>query len=228
MLKLGRWTDVLDGVWCDTLISDPPYGESTHKGHGRVGTLSADCAERKTLPYGAWSSGDVDVFVDSWSPRVRGWFCCLTSHDLYPAYRAALERNGRYVFAPVPCVIRGMSVRLQGDGPSSWTVWLVVARPRNKTFAGWGTLPGAYIVSRGSGDGASQMTGGKPLELMLGIVRDYSKAGDVVCDPCAGMATTGVASLSLGRQFVGSEIDPATHARAADRLACPVQQDMFL
>ena len=43
-----------------------------------------------------------------------------------------------------------------------------------------------------------------PLALMGAIVRDYSKRGDLICDPCAGMATTAVAADMFGRLFVGA------------------------
>jgi hypothetical protein len=138
---------------------------------------------------------------------------------------------GRYVFPPIPCVMRGMSVRLQGDGPSSWTCWLVVARPREKRFMKWGTLPGAYSgapPSRASAKGAkSIVVGQKPQWLINAIVRDYSKPGDLVVDPFSGSGTTAIACESLGRRFVGAEIDPETHAKAIKRLRGGVQHDLF-
>jgi site-specific DNA-methyltransferase (adenine-specific) len=62
------------------------------------------------------------------------------------------------------------------------------------------------------------VVGSKPLWLMRAIVRDYSRPGDVVCDPCAGGATTLIASVIEGRQAIGSELDPATHAKALNRI----------
>jgi len=36
--------------------------------------------------------------------------------------------------------------------------------------------------------------GGKPMWLMRALVRDYSRPGNLVCDPCAGGATTLIAA----------------------------------
>jgi hypothetical protein len=147
---------------------------------------------------------------------------CMTSHDLIPAYQRTFESVDRYPFAPVPCVMRGMGVRLQGDGPSSWTVYLMVARPRTAEFAKWGTLPGAYI---GNANPDSSRGRGKPRWLLDGIVHDYSRQGDLVCDPCAGRGVTLLAALGLGRRAIGAERDPATHARATEAAKVPIDND---
>ena len=226
-LRLGRYQDVLADVECDALITDPPYGARTHEGHDSVvGSHKgdgSDAAIRNAISYAAWDPSDVATFVASWAPRVRGWFCAMTSHDLAPAWAQAFAVNGLYSFAPLPCVMSGMSVRLGGDGPSSWAVWLMVARPRNTEFSRWGTLPGAYTGKRRTGG----HIGGKPEWLMSAIIRDYTKPGDLVCDPCAGGGTTLVAAESLGRRAVGAEIDPETHAKALARIRQPLQRDMF-
>jgi site-specific DNA-methyltransferase (adenine-specific) len=222
-LRLGDWRHALVDIECDAIVTDPPYGERVHDGHTRS-LDSQRKPQRQDIEYAHWSPGDVREFVEHWSPRTRGWFVALTSHDLYPVYRAALENCGRYVFHPIPCVIRGMTVRLVGDGPASWSVYGVVARPRSPEFWKWGALNGAYVVTRQREWG---VVGGKSQALMRAIVRDYSRPGDLICDPCAGMGTTGVAALGLGRRFVGAEIDPDTHRLALERLGHGVQQDLF-
>jgi hypothetical protein len=213
-LREGEYqTALADVAEIDCVIADPPYGARTHDGHEN--TQPVDGAERRALSYKSWTRDDVGAFVQAWAPRCRGWMAVMSCSDLAPAWRETMEDAGRCAFAPVPCVIRGMTVRLQGDGPSSWSVYLNVSRPRSREFVGGWTRPGAYVVGRGSGG----HIGGKPLDLMKLIVGDYSRPGDLVCDPCAGYATTGVAALQLGRRFVGSEVAPATHAEAAARLA---------
>ncbi len=220
-LRLGDWGEVLRDVECDTLISDPPYGARTHDGHD--GHEQYDAAQRRQLSYTSFTPDDVNAFVDWWSPRTRGWMAIMSCSNLFPVYREAFERNGRCSFAPVPCVIRGMTVRLQGDGPSSWAVYLNVARPRTKEYSTWGTLPGAYPTTRKT----QGHIGGKPLSTITAIVGDYSKPGDLVCDPCAGFATTALAAKSLGRRFVGAEIDPETYGQAQKRMSGSVQMDLF-
>ena len=225
-LLLGDYVDVLHDESWDTLISDPPYSDRTHTGHSR--SKSCDGSPRKSeIHYRSWSDEDVNRFVDFTVPRTSGWFVAMTSHDLFRSYHDRLEHHGRYVFHPVPVVIRGMTVRLGGDGPSSWCIWCVVSRPRNTEFSSWGTLPGAYITGRRREPSGFSFIGGKPLHIMRAIVRDYSRHGDKICDPCLGGGTTAIAAESEGRRFVGSEIDPDSFARSKDRIETPCQVSLF-
>ena len=223
-IREGRWQDALADIeTVAAVITDPPYGAATHEGHaGRTRTDIRDPLKMPApLPYSGWGRADVVEFVDAWAPRCRGWFVAMTSHDLYPVYRERLEAADRYVFAPLPLVTPGMSIRLCGDGPSSWTVWLVVARPRS--LSKWGTLPGAYNGRKPD----SGIPGGKNLEVVRAIVRDYSRVGDLVCDPCAGGGTTIVAAAMERRSGIGAEVDPETFATAHARLGRGHTPDLF-
>lgn len=228
-LRLGRYQDALTDVESvDCIVTDPPYSERTHDGqrHGRKDYSSdgTHILSHGGIPYRPWSEEDVCEFVDFWSPRTRGWFCAMTSHDLIHVYTEALEGNGRYVFAPVPCIQQGMNVRLAGDGPANWTVYLVVSRPRSKN--GWkrGALPGCYYgrphdVGENALDRSKRpCPGGKPLWMMQQIIRDYSNPGDLICDPCAGGGTTLVAAAGMGRRGVGAEEVETTFEWARERI----------
>jgi site-specific DNA-methyltransferase (adenine-specific) len=209
-LRPGDWRDALQDVEVDTLIADPPYGQRTHEGSdGRLEDLG-----RSRIDYGHWTPEDVAEFVVSWSPRTRGWMCGFTSDDLIPVWRAAYAKMGRYDFAPVPVLQH--RPRLGGDGPGSCAVYLMVARPRTRPWSAWGSLPGFYMapVERGG-----IVNGAKPLQLMRAIVRDYSRAGELVCDPCAGSATTLLAAAIEHRRAIGSELDPQTFELATSRIA---------
>lgn len=241
-LRLGRWQEALADVESvDALISDPPYSERTHakQRHGRRDgdewvASKRQWASSDGLSYAHLSEADVKEIVDLWSPRVRGWFCVFSDTELYPIWRDTLRAAERYVFAPLPCVQRGMNVRLAGDGPSNWTTWLVVARPVG--FMKWGTLPGGYIgnpfdlgestSTRGAG-GRGRVVGAKPLWMMRAIIRDYTRLGDLIADPFAGGASTLLAARSEGRSAIGSEMDEKHYAIAQRRLARGYTPSLF-
>lgn len=215
-LRQGRWQDALADVTCDALICDPPYGARTHAGQ-------VDDDLRRGLSYAHWTPDDVREFVASWSPRTRGWMVCMTGDDLIPVWREAYRAAGRLDFAPVP--ILQHRLRLSGDGPASCAVYLMVARPRTREAASCGSLPGWYGPHVARKDGH---IGGKPLVMMREVLRDYAAPGSVVCDPCAGYATTLIAALERGCTAIGAECDPQTHASGAVELARFSRQPMLL
>lgn len=234
-LRLGQWQTALEGVTCDAMICDPPYSARTHSGHNG-GTVRANAGwvrkdgrgidpatVRSAITYDNLTPAGVAEFVEAWAPRVRGWWAVMSDHTLQRAWMNELGRVGLCTFIPIPVIIPGMTVRLGGDGPSSMAVWLTVARPRSREFAKWGTLTGYYIGTRKE----RQHIGGKPLDIMRAIIRDYSRPGDLVCDPFAGWGTTLVGAAMEGRRAVGSEMDPETHAYAMTRIGRGFTPDLF-
>jgi hypothetical protein len=212
-LRCGLYQDVLANVECDLNCVDAPYSERTHGAYRDQEEL-----RRRTIDYPPWTRDDVFDCVRFFAPRTRGWFVSLTDHVLAPHWEEAFAEAKRYVFAPLPCVEPGSRVRQTGDGPTNWAVQLVAARPRGLPYSKWGSLPGAYVVPPGHGRrrDKSGRIGGKALWLMRAIVRDYSREGDLVCDPCAGGATTLLAAQLEGRRAVGAEQDADAYAEAME------------
>lgn len=235
------WRALLDVVpACDALIVDAPYSERTHAGHdAAVAALKPyqrtdgswrDASqqphvERQALTYAAWTAADVCHFVSAWSSRVGGWLVSITDDVLAPTWREAMAAAGRYAFAPLPFVAPGSRVRLAGDGPSCWTTWVVVSRPRTKAMATWGTLPGAYVLPRGWSEKGreSEVVGGKPTWLMERLCEDYSRPGDLVVDPCCGAGTTLLGAIRTGRRAIGGDA-LREHAEIAARRVSGMQQ----
>lgn len=210
-LYLGDCMDVLPTLdRVDAVITDPPYSARTHAGHD-TGSVGAGRAE---LGYSFLTDSRAEELAAEFSRVCSGWVVWMTDHTLAPTISRALADGGRYVFAPLPFYQAGRSVRLTGDGPSSWTDWIVVAR--TKAQSKWGTLPGGYIAGPGWSD--KQRMGGKPTLLMDAIVRDYSKPGQTVLDTHMGAGTTGVSCVQAGRSFIGCEIDPDVFELACKRI----------
>jgi hypothetical protein len=183
----GRWQDVVLKLGqVGAVITDPPYSSRVHEGHddgvrtrreirSAGGGLGVP-VQRRTLSYDHWTSDDVVEFCDGVLPSCAGWLVALSDSELCSTWRRCAEHRGRTGFQPVPCVISAMTVRLAGDGPSSWAIYANVARP--PALSKWGTLPGAYVGTRGNA--VERHIGGKPLWLMRDIVRDYSRQGQAL------------------------------------------------
>jgi 16S rRNA G966 N2-methylase RsmD len=221
-LYLGDCMDVLPTLpKVDAVLVDPPYSARTHAGHDIVARgATYDGADREKLGYVALSEQQVQDLVRLYSEKCTGWVVWMTDHILAPVVAREQQNAGRYVFAPLPFYQSGRSVRISGDGPCSWTDWIVVSR--TKAQIKWGTLPGGYIAGQGWND--KERMGGKPTLLMEALVCDYTKHGDLVLDTHMGAGTTGVACIRNGRRFIGCEIDEKTFDIACQRIEQAVAQ----
>lgn len=215
---------------CDALIFDAPYSAKTHVGHddgvsglvkrGRGAEYGPDGGPRRAIDYAPWTEADVAAFVGVWAPKCSGWIVSITDHVLQAAWSTELERAGLYVFAPLPFVHVGRGVRLAGDGPSSWTCWIVAARPRTAEAAAWGTLPGAYIQPPADEEGSgyrSPVVGGKTTWLGRRLAEDYALGRDgkgrlrqcetppLVVDPTSGGGALSVGALCAGCRVIAAD-----------------------
>ena len=221
----------------DALVFDAPYSDHTHQGHknGKLtadraaafavanagaptpvvmyAARKSEAGEsgRRDIDYASWGEPEISTFCDVWKLHNDGWCVSLTDDVLSPIWGVGFERIGLYRFAPIALVETGSRVRMTGDGPANWCCWIVAARPKRKPFSKWGALPGGYVVpgerQQNSTFGTDRIVGGKPLKAMVEIVSDYSRPGDLVCDPTTGACTTGLACLRTGRRFIGLEKD---------------------
>jgi DNA methylase len=226
-LRCCAWQQ-LDVDACDAVVQDPPFSKRTHGGqrHGRKDPRYCDpqvhpLLSSRGLSYEAIDADGAAEIAAHFGKLARSWMCNFTSHDLVTAYQAQVEADGRTTFQPVPCVQEYRQVRLAGDGPASWTDYLVVARPKSLK---WRALDGAYVgPSFDAGMNALDRSklptaGGKPLWMMRKIIRDYTRAGDLVVDGFGGGFTTAIACALEGRRCISCEIDPETFAKGARRV----------
>lgn len=211
---LCDWEDALAHLpEVDSLICDAPYSTRTLVGYRTSRKVEGDSSPHAGAEFRGWDEAEVHAFVRAFEPKVRAWWFVMASHDQIPWYESAFARAGLYVFAPVS-IVSPASPRFAGDGPCSQTVYGMVARPRQKRFLGWGSLPGNYTThERGSGSGR-----GKPYSLMLQIVEHYSREGETVLDPCAGYGVTGRAAKDLRRNVVLVERDTEVGLEAIEAM----------
>ena len=221
-LRQGDYrTALADVEMVDVLCADCPYSPRVHGGQ-RTGTETAN----STITYEAISPEWCAEYVAAWAPRTKWWALTFSDHLGSRWWEAAWEAAGWYVFAPVGWIRENATPRVAGDGPTSAIDYITVARPRHRMpRERMGSRPGKYSVQIGAWN--VEHVGGKDLDGMRKIIRDYTRPGDLVCDPCAGGATTLLAAAIEGRRAIGSEMDPATFAKAQKRIARGYTPSLF-
>lgn len=58
----------------------------------------------------------------------------------------------------------------------------------------------------------------KPVSLLEYLIKTYTQEGETILDNCMGSGSTGVASLNLGRKFIGIELDESYFDMAKSRM----------
>ncbi len=185
------------------LITDPPFSDRTHQGVKVDRADRAGGMHRTGLAYGHWTETEMTTMLTRVEPALglRSWRVVVTDHVLARVVEEVWRNLGLYVFPPIPHILTNAAPRMDGRGPPSKTVWVIVARAKLEY---WGSVRGYYIGPRDKG---RALRGGKERWFAEALVSDYSRKGDVIVDPCAGHGTFLVAAKKLNRHAFGCELD---------------------
>jgi len=214
-LYLADCMDVLptlDAV--DHVITDPPYGEVTHKG---ARTLKHDGA---LIDFAHISDEQFMQVVDH-SLRIALRWVVMTCEWQHAAH---LEQSGRPLVRLGVWIKPNGAPQFTGDRPGTgWEAVAILHRQGKKRWNGGGhhAVWNSNIVS---GNHPTE----KPVALLSKWIQQFTDVGDTVLDPFMGSGTTGVAALQMGRRFIGIERDTRHFDTACRRIEQAQKQgDMF-
>lgn len=205
-------------------ICDPPYDERTHKG-----VRGASGPRKRAEPSRVYEiTVNFATFTD-WAvvPEL------IRVTDRWVIAFCAVGMLGRYEEAAGKAWIRdgiwhrtNSAPQLTGDRPAQGCEALAIMhRPGRKRWNGGG--------KQAFWDGPIERPEKrihetqKPEWLMSELVLDFTEIGDLVFDPTAGAATTGIACMRHGRRFIGCEIRPEAHAKALARMRAEASGGTF-
>jgi hypothetical protein len=222
----GNCIELLEGFTPDVLITDPPYSEHVHKSATSCGTpgarpsTKAKGAAHRDLGFSSIETlegEELREFICKLAARTRRWSVIFTDTESIGNWKSGLEQAGATYIRAIPWV-RWSMPQLSGDRPPQGHEMVMLAwvsQKGKKSWNGPGNLTHfAHTCMRGAGKHKAQ----KPLDLMLDLVEYFSNEGEVVCDPCMGSGTTGVAASYLCRDFVGCEMNEEWFKIASERI----------
>jgi hypothetical protein len=196
-LRLGdceqALSDVPDGS-VDLIISDPPYdheGVFDIRSYDKLGRLAARLLRDDGLLLAYLSN----------------MFCVPALNDLVAhldyLWTLALVYKGRQ------SSVRDRAVH------SSWKPIVAWVQKGSGRTLGWVR----DVVAKDAGPEKNFHPWQQGVDECRWMIEQFTKPGDLVCDPFFGSATTAVAAVRSGRRFVGCDVAPGYLATAQQRLA---------
>jgi site-specific DNA-methyltransferase (adenine-specific) len=184
----------------DFVLSDPPYLTSYTPRDGR--TVPGDDNDAWLKP--AFAGIYRALQPDSFCVTFYGW---PHADRFVAAFRAAGFRPVGHLTFTKPYSSTAKYLR----GHHECAYLLAKGYPRRPGQPISDVIPWAY-------SGNKLHPTQKPLSVLSPLVEAFSAPGDLVLDAFAGSGSTLVAAQSLGRRYLGIEIDAGYHAAAARRL----------
>ena len=206
----------------DAIVADPPYGQGLTTNIGKLSVSGSAAAsgrpycvpgKRRTRP-GIYSTGWATQFPDQiigdspgapfnvgallpYSDRVLLWGAHKFAHKL---------PQGRWLaWDKVPTG----KVRDQGDGEMAWTNVRPKAVTRFFRLLWDGVCVGSAARHEVTAGQSRVHPTQKPQALMAWCLQFVeAPPGGVICDPCMGAGSTGLAALDAGYRFIGIELEP--------------------
>lgn len=213
-LYLGDCMEILPMLpKVDAVITDPPYGESTHanaKSNRGVGHGA------KAIDFSSMTAYELDQVLvlcgqccNRWLVSTMEWRH-IAKFDIDPPAGWEMVRFGVWVKTnPMP--------QISADRPAQGWEGIAYMHSTSGEKKRWngGGQHGNYIGPVIT-DGAHPT--GKPVPLFSMFVNKFTDRGKTILDPFMGSGTTGVAAAQMGRKFIGIEREPKYFDIACERI----------
>jgi site-specific DNA-methyltransferase (adenine-specific) len=227
-LYLGDCREILptlEGV--RHIITDPPYEDELHKAMGSI--RRNDGREMvQDLGFEGINATREDIAA-AIVKAAEGWLIVFTLAEGVRAWRDPIQAAGGKWDTTLAWIKPDASPRFNGQGAARGFECAVTAWC-GKGYRSWnaGGKRGIYTHCVNVGRQGEHPTE-KPLSLMAEILRDYTKPGELICDPFCGSGTTGVAAVKSGCRFVGIERDEKWFDLSRRRIQAALDApDMFI
>ena len=206
--------DIPDGS-IDLVVTDPPYLIET-SGAGIYKQADKQYVKELNNIKDGFSESILDEMCRVMK-KINAYFFCSQRQILPLLNYFAVNRKCNYNILtwhktnPVPACgnkyltdtefilfFREKGVKVFGDYKTKFTYYVTPLNQKDKKIFNHPTI--------------------KPIEIVNNLIYNSSKEKDTVLDPFIGSGTTAIASLNMGRYFIGIEKDETYHAIATQRV----------
>ena len=195
----------------DHVLTDPPYPEHV-QGKGKMfATTKGKVPVNVEAPFSALDSL---AFVSPLVAMARRWSLFHCALESLGDYRAS---DPRWIRSCIYSKDRAQP-QLTADRPGSKCEGMALFHGSD-TKKAWNN-GGTHNVFYATPENRAKLghPTGKPLMLCMSIVSAFTLPGESVFDPFCGSGSYALACYALGRDYYGSDIDPAYVATAREKL----------
>ena len=191
----------------DVTITDPPYGEQTHKG-----ARSNTSGNKSPIDFACINSEQYSELISKILAITKRWVISFSEWR----FLSDAEKNG------LPLVRFGIWIKPnptpQFSGNMPGQGWEAIGIYHNNKIRKRWNGGGTSSVFNFSSDYLGLHPTAKPLKLLEELVKKFSDEGDVVLDPFMGSGTTLLVCKKLNRKAIGIEIEEKYCEMVAKRL----------
>jgi hypothetical protein len=220
VLEASSYRAVLGGETADLVFADPMHSvpvaaQTARRGEGRdLPTSAGDPTPEESIEFLQTIAANIAANV---SPGAVIYFCVdwWLLGELAAATRPSFGAPKDMVIWDKSDAARGTFYGSQHEHIAVYVAGSTVPTPnvglgaRSRYRSNVWSYPGVKTPGRNRLTGASFSATLKPVALLVDALRDCSKRGQIVLDPCAGVGTMMIAAERTGRRARLIEIDPA-------------------
>lgn len=204
----------------DHIITDPPYGEKTHKGARGGNEAKKTMHQNNSLIDFAHISEERFFEFCFEAIRVTRRWVIMTCEWKYAAKVEEHLRLGKYFVRLGVWVKPNAAPQFTGDRPGQGMEAVLILHDTYKKSWNGGGHHAIWTHNIVHGPHKTQ----KPPGLVKEWIQQFTDAGEVILDPFCGSGTVGECAVEMGRNFIGIEIDPKWHRYSLDRVTKAANQ----
>lgn len=229
-LYLGDCLEILPTLPAvDHIICDPPYEVDVHNSNKKNAAKLERYDGAKGFDLIDFESVELvrAPFVQAAAAKCRGWFIAFCTSEGVARWADVINAQPGLKYKRACVWVKPDSTpQLNGQGPAQGAEHFVCAWG-GAGHSRWnaGGKRGVYTHPVNYPGRTGLHPTEKPVPLMVELLRDFTRAGQVICDPFMGSGTTGVACVETGRRFIGIEISEKYFDVACRRIEKAMRQE---
>lgn len=192
----------------DLIVTDPPYKTTSRGNAGNSGGMMQKPINKKGQVF-TYNNISVSEYAPLFYKILKDGSHCyvMTNHiNLIEMLNEFTNVGFRFIKS----LIWNKGNKIMGQFYMSQFEYILFFRKgkgKKINYCGTADILNVKNIKQKDENGKNLHDTEKPVELMEILIKNSSNENEIVLDPFCGIGSTGVATINLGRKFIGCEID---------------------